>query len=144
MRRGASSFTTSSDPQLPVHHRDRLYRNPSRFKPITLDRNQRQIRLAAPRLRLHKDVLKRPFEVLQHILASVDRERSRQHIIVATDVVQAKDVVCVGVGEEERVDPGHVGAHDLQTQLRRGVHKQRLARDADGDAAPGAMVAGIG
>jgi hypothetical protein len=51
----------------------------------------------------------------------VNRKVAFESIIVSADVIQAEDVVRVGVREQDGVDPGDVGANDLETELRRRV-----------------------
>ena len=71
-------------------------------------------------------------------------QRAALHVVVPADIVQAHDVIGVGVRPDDRVDPIDAVGQCLEAQLRRRVHEYAGASVGDDHRGPRAAVTRVG
>ena len=77
-------------------------------------------------------------------LVRINRQRAFAQIAKPAAIVQTHDVIGVGMGENNRIEPADVFAEHLDAKFRRRVHDEFDLVRGDVNGRPGAMVFGIG
>lgn len=67
-------------------------------------------------------ILKDPCQILQRVWGSINRHRTISHFTIPPQVVESQDVVRVGVGVNDRIDPLDLFPQALGAKIWRRVH----------------------
>src|SRR5260370_40969077 len=74
---------------------------------------------------------------------SVNGDRGSLVIVEGADVIEAEDMIGVAVGIDDSIEPGNLGAEDLSTEIRRGIHHDVVPFRREQDRRPKALVARV-
>src|SRR5690606_22782876 len=83
-------------------------------------------------------------EVLESFGGGVDGKRTFAEIAKAAAIVEAHDVIGMGVGDDDGIEPADVLAEALEAEFRGGIDDELDLGSLDIDGGAKAMVFGVG